>query len=81
MLSSDSPFHMTTSGGCQNGVSNLPVRGSRACWQGSSLWTTEAELIPFSFTLENEEELQAAPCVYTPNLVQQILGYLDELEE
>ena len=41
----------------------------------------EVEAIPFSFSTSNGEELRAAPCVYTQDLVQRILSYLDELEE
>ncbi|MDA8001505.1 MAG: hypothetical protein MPL62_09480 [Alphaproteobacteria bacterium] len=42
---------------------------------------TEVETMPFSFSTLNGEELRAAPCVYTPDLVRRILSYLDELEE
>ena len=41
----------------------------------------EAENLPFTFPVSNGEEIRAAPCVYTRDLVSMVLSYLDELEK
>ena len=41
----------------------------------------EAENLPFTFPVSSGEEIRAAPCVYTRDLVSTVLSYLDELEK
>ena len=38
----------------------------------------QGELTPFSFTLTSGGELQAAPLVFIPNLIQKVTQLLDE---
>ena len=41
----------------------------------------EAENLPFTFPVSSGEDIRAAPCVYTRDLVSMVLSYLDELEK
>ena len=40
---------------------------------------TEGELMPFSLTVSDGQDIQAAPCVYITNLVNKVTTFLDAL--
>ena len=39
----------------------------------------EGELMPFSFAVKETEEVRAAPCVYTPNLLSRVITFMEAL--
>lgn len=39
----------------------------------------EGELMPFTFSASDGQQIRAAPCVYTTNLVSRVTTFLEEL--